>query len=154
MTHLKTITVPLPHFLGYDEAKHSENTQGGVGAAFKSMTATIVTQELEDLTPADIEDGVEPKTQPTQTQKIDIFSSDVTPIDVGGLPSDIRESGDWAIVDGFNKMKYDLVFADHNIDPRTVQSVIFDMVVAGDYNIAVIGFSDANKAAEGGRSVC
>ena len=136
-------------FSGYDEAKHSENTQGGVGAAFKGMTATIVTQELEDLTPADIEDGVEPKAQPTQTQKIDIFSSDVTPIDVGGLPSDIRESGDWAIVDGFNKMKYDLVFADHDIDPRTVQSVIFDMVVAGDYNIAVIGFSDANKAAEG-----
>ncbi|CAI8014601.1 hypothetical protein GBAR_LOCUS9108 [Geodia barretti] len=136
-------------FSGYDEAKHGGNTQGGVGAAFKGMTATIVTQELEDLTPADIEDGVEPKAQPTQTQKIDIFSSDVTPIDVGGLPSDIRESGDWAIVDGFNKMKYDLVFADHDIDPRTVQSVIFDMVVAGDYNIAVIGFSDANKAAEG-----
>ena len=136
-------------FSGYDEAKHSGNTQGGVGAAFKGMTATIVTQELEDLTPADIEEGVEPKAQPTQTQKIDIFSSDVTPIDVGGLPSDIRESGDWVIVDGFNKMKYDLVFADHDIDPRTVQSVIFDMVVAGDYNIAVIGFSDANKAAEG-----
>ena len=136
-------------FSGYDEAKHSGNIQGGVGAAFKKMTATVITQALEDLTPDEIEEGVEPKAQPAQTQKIDIFSSDVTPIDVGGLPSDIRESGDWAIVDGFNKMKYDLVFEEHDIDPRTVQSVVFDMVVAGDYNIAVIGFSDANKAAEG-----
>ena len=136
-------------FSGYDEAKHGGNIQGGVGAAFKGMTATVITQALEDLTPEEVEDGVEPKAQPAQTQKIDIFSSDVTPIDVGGLPSDIRESGDWAIVDGFNKMKYDLVFEEHDIDPRTVQSVIFEMVVAGDYNIAVIGFSDANKAAEG-----
>ena len=136
-------------FSGYDEGKHSGNIQGGVGAAFKQMSATVMTQELEDLTPEEIEDGVEPKAQPVQTQKIDIFSSDVTPIDVGGLPSDIRTSGDWALVDGFNKMKYDLVFEEHDIDPRTVQSVVFDMVVAGDYNIAVIGFSDANKAAEG-----
>ena len=82
-------------------------------------------------------------------KRLKFFSSDVTPIDVGGLPSDIRTSGDWAIVDGFNKMKYDLVFADHGIEARTVQSVVFDMVVAGDYNIAVIGFSDANRAAEG-----
>ncbi|MDE0466656.1 MAG: hypothetical protein OYL97_06335 [Candidatus Poribacteria bacterium] len=133
-------------FNGYDPAKHSDNIQGGVGAAFKSMTVTVITQELEELTPEEIEDGVEPKAQPAQTQKLEIFSSDVTPIDVGGLPSDIRESGDWAIVDGFNKMKYDLVFADHDIDPRTVQSVVFDMIVAGDYNIAVIGFSEANKA--------
>ena len=133
-------------FNGYDPAKHSDNIQGGVGAAFKGMTVTVITQELEDLTPEEIEDGVEPKAQPAQTQKLEIFSSDVTPIDVGGLPSDIRESGDWAIVDGFNKMKYDLVFADHDIDPRTVQSVVFDMIVAGDYNIAVIGFSEANKA--------
>ncbi len=136
-------------FSGYDENKHGGNIQGGVGAAFKKMTATVITQELEDLTPEEIEEGAEPKAQPAQTQKIDIFSSDVTPIDVGGLPSDIRESGDWALVDGFNKMKYDLVFEEHDIEPRTVQSVVFDMVVAGDYNIAIIGFSDANKAAEG-----
>ena len=136
-------------FSGYDDNKHGGNIQGGVGAAFKKMTATVITQELEDLTPKEIEDGVEPKAQPVKTQKIDIFGSDVTPIDVGGLPSDIRESGDWAIVDGFNKMKYDLVFEEHDIEARTVQSVVFDMVVAGDYNIAVIGFSDANKAAEG-----
>ena len=139
----------VTQFSGYDEAKHGGNLQGGVGAAFKAMTITVVTQELEDLTPEEIEEGVDPKSQPAQTEKIEVFSSDVTPIDVGGLPSDVRTSGDWAIVDGFNKMKYDLVFADHGIEARTVQSVVFDMVVAGDYNIAVIGFSDANKAAEG-----
>ena len=47
-------------------------------------------------------------------------------------------------------MKYDLLLTDEkiNIDPRTVKSVVFDMVVAGDYNIAVIGFSEANRAEE------
>lgn len=141
----------VTQFSGYDEAKHGGNIQGGVGAAFKGMTITVITQELEDLTPEEIEEGVEPKSQPEQTQKIEVYINDVTPIDVGGLPSEIRDSvdGKWKIVDGFNKMKYDLIFADHDIDPRTVKSVVFDMVVAGDYNIAVIGFSDANKAAEG-----
>ncbi len=141
----------VTRFPGYDEAKHSGHLQGGVGAAFKSMTITIITQALEELTPEEIDEGVDPKSQPEQTQKIDVFGDEITPIDVGGLPSDIRDSvdGQWKIVDGFNKMKYDLIFADHDIDPRTVKSVVFDMVVAGDYNIAVIGFSEANKAAEG-----
>ena len=141
----------VTQFSGYDENQHGGNLQGGVGAAFKGLTATVMTQELEDLTPAEIEEGVAPKSQPSQTQKIEVFVNDITPIDVGGLPSEIRDSvdGEWKIVNGFNKMKYDLVFADHGIDPRTVQSVVFDIVVAGDYNIAVIGFSDANKAAEG-----
>ena len=140
-----------PQFRPFDKDKHSDRIQGGVGAAFKGMTVTVVTQEVEDLTPEEIEDGVEPTTKPAQTQKIEVFVNDVTPIDVGGLPSEIRESvdGQWVLVDGFNKMKYDLVFADHGIEPRTVQSVVFDMVVAGDYNIAIIGFSNANKAAEG-----
>ena len=141
----------VTQFSGYDENKHGGNIQGGVGAAFKSMTVTVITQELEALTPDEIEEGVEPDIQPEQTQKIEVFVNDITPIDVGGLPSDIRDSvdGDWRIVDGFNKMKYDLVFADHDIEPRTVKSVVFDMVVAGDYNIAVIGVSAANRAAEG-----
>ena len=140
-----------PQFRPFDKDKHSDRIQGGVGAAFKGMTVTVVTQEVEDLTPEEIEDGVEPKTQPAQTQKIEVFVNDVTPMDLGGLPSEIRDSvdGSWKIVDGFNKMKYDLIFADHGIEPRTVQSVVFEMVVAGDYNIAIIGFSNANKAAEG-----
>ena len=140
----------VTQFSGYDENLHGDNLQGGVGAAFKKMTIRVVTQELEDLTPEEIEEGVEPKSGPVDTlPPIDVFSSDVTPIDVGGLPSEIRTSGDWAIVDGFNKMRYDLVFADHDIDPRTVQSVNFEIIAAGDYNIAVIGFSEANRAAEG-----
>ena len=140
-----------PQFRPFDKDKHSDRIQGGVGAAFKGMTVTVVTQEVEDLTPEEVEEGVEPKTKPAQTQKIEVFVNDVTPIDLGGLPSEIRDSvdGSWKIVDGFNKMRYDLVFADHGIEPRTVQSVVFDMIVAGDYNIAIIGFSNANKAAEG-----
>lgn len=141
----------VTQFSGYDENKHGQNIQGGVGAAFKSMTVTVITQEVEDLTPEEIADGVEAAIQPEQTQKIEVFVNDITPIDVGGLPSEIRDSvdGEWKIVDGFNKMKYDLIFADHDIEPRTVKSVVFDIVVAGDYNIAVIGVSEANKAAEG-----
>ena len=141
----------VTQFSGYDANLHSDNLQGGVGAAFKSMTITVITQEVEDLTPEEIEEGVEPKSQPAQTQTIEVFINDITPIDVGGLPSEIRDStdGQWVMVDGFNKMKYDLIFEEHQIEPRTVQSVVFDMVVAGDYNIAVIGFSNANKAAEG-----
>ena len=141
----------VTQFSGYDENKHGQNIQGGVGAAFKTMTVTVITQEVEDLTAEEIEEGVEPATQPEQTQKIEVFVNDITPIDVGGLPSEIRDSvdGEWKIVDGFNKMKYDLIFADHDIEARTVKSVVFDMVVAGDYNIAVIGVSAANRAAEG-----
>ena len=141
----------VTQFSGYDANLHSDNLQGGVGAAFKSMAITVITQEVEDLTPEEIEEGVEPKSQPAQTQTIEVFINDITPIDVGGLPSEIRDStdGQWVMVDGFNKMKYDLIFEEHGIEARTVQSVVFDMVVAGDYNIAVIGFSNANKAAEG-----
>ncbi len=141
----------VTQFSGYDANLHSDNLQGGVGAAFKSMAITVITQEVEDLTPEEIEEGVEPKSQPAKTEKIEVFINDITPIDVGGLPSEIRDStdGKWVMVDGFNKMKYDLVFEEHGIEARTVQSVVFDMVVAGDYNIAVIGFSNANKAAEG-----
>ena len=59
----------------------------------------------------------------------------------------IKESvdGEWKIAEGFNRMKYDLVFEDHEIEPRTVKSVVFDMIVAGDYNIAIIGVSSANQ---------
>lgn len=141
----------VTQFSGYDENKHGQNIQGGVGAAFKSMTVTVITQATEELTADEIADGVEPAIQPEQTQKIEVFVNDITPIDVGGLPSEIRDSvdGEWKIVDGFNKMKYDLIFEEHDIEPRTVKSVVFDMVVAGDYNIAVIGVSAANRAAEG-----
>ena len=136
----------LTDFEGYDPDLHAGNIQGGVGAAVKSLKISIVTQELEDIGIEELAEGVEPSLQPEQQIEIEVFSDEIAPVDV--TIDRVRDSidGEWKIVDGFNKMKYDLVFADHDIDPRTVKSVIFNMVVAGDYNIAIIGFSSANQA--------
>ena len=46
-------TSAFTDFEAYDPDVHSDNIQGGVGAAFKSMKITIVTQELEELIPQD-----------------------------------------------------------------------------------------------------
>ncbi|MCE2399947.1 hypothetical protein J4G08_03565 [Candidatus Poribacteria bacterium] len=136
----------ITDFDGYDPNLHGENIQGGVGAAFKMMVINIITQELEDVSVEELEEGYEPSLQPEQSQQIEVFIDDITPVDAA--VDEVRDSvdGEWKIVDGFNKMRYDLVFADHDIDPRTVKSVDFEMVVAGDYNIAVVGFSEANMA--------
>ncbi len=143
-------TSAFTDFDSYEPGLHSDNIQDGVGAAFKSMKITIVTQELEELTRADIEGGLEPDLLPKMTHQFYVFAADLVPVDHAGGSSEVRDSvdGKWKIVTGFNKMKYDLILADEklNIDPRTVKSVTFEMVVAGDYNIAVIGFSEANKA--------
>ena len=139
-------------FRSYDPDLHSNHIQEGVGAAFKSMRITIITQSLHKLPPAAIAEGIEPELLPEVTHQFHIFADELVPVDHGGGPSEIRDSvdGKWKIVTGFNKMKYELMLTDENIniDPRTVKSVVFDMVVAGDYNIAVIGFSEANRAAE------
>lgn len=137
-------------FDNYDPELHDGNIQEGVGVAFKSMKITIVTQELEELTPEDIKEGIEPDHLPEETRYIEVDADQIVPINHAGGPSVIRDSvdGKWKIASGFNKMKYDLNLTDQSIDidPRTVKSVVFDMVVAGDYNIAVIGFSEANKS--------
>ena len=135
----------ITDFEGYDPDQHNQNIQGGVGAAFKSMVVNIITQELEDVSAEDLADGYEPSLQPEQSQQIEVTLDEITPV---AATHNVRDSvdGNWKIVDGFNKMKYDLVFAEHDIDPRTVKSVVFEMIVAGDYNIAVIGFSEANMA--------
>lgn len=134
----------------YDSDLHSDNIQEGVGVAFKSMKITIVTQELEELIPEEIKEGIEPKHLPEETRQIFVDADQIVPLNHAGGSSVIRDSVDkkWKIVSGFNKMKYDLNLTDPSIDidPRTVKSVVFDMVVAGDYNIAVIGFSEANKS--------
>ena len=139
-------------FLGYDPDLHSNNIQEGVGAAFKSMKITIVTQAFEELPFAAIAKGVEPALLPEMTHHFYVYADELVPIDHAGGPSEIRDSvdGNWKIVNGFDKMKYDLMLTDAkiNIDPRTVKSVVLEMVVAGDYNIAVIGFSEANRAEE------
>ena len=146
--HTSTFT----DFRSYDPDRHSDHIQAGVGAAFKSMKITIVTQGFEKLSFAAIAKGVEPALLPEMTHRFDVFADELVPVDHAGGPSEIRDAvdGQWKIVNGFNKMKYDLILTDEkiNIDPRTVKSVVFDMVVAGDYNIAVIGFSEANRAAE------
>ena len=143
-------TSAFTDFRAYDPEQHSNHIQEGVGAAFKSMKITIVTQALEELPFAAIVEGVEPGLLPEQTHQFEIYANELVPIDHAGGPSEVRDSvdGKWRIVSGFNKMKYDLRLTDAkiNIDPRTVKSVVFDMVVAGDYNIAVIGFSEANRA--------
>ena len=145
-------TSAFTDFEAYDPDGHHHHIQEGVGAAFKSMKVTIVTQELEELIRTDIEQGIEPEPLPEMTHRFDVYANELVPVDHAGGPSEIRDSvdGKWKIVNGFNKMKYDLILTDAkiNIDPRTVKSVVFDMVVAGDYNIAVIGFSKANRAAE------
>lgn len=136
----------ITDFEGYAPDLHGENIQGGVGAAFKSMVINIVTQALEEVSAEDLEAGYEPSLQPEQSQQIEVTIDNIDPVDAA--VDQVRDSvdGEWKIADGFNKMKYDLVFAEHDIDPRTVKSVDFEMVVAGDYNIAVIGFSEANMA--------
>ena len=143
-------TSAFTDFRAYDPDLHSKHIQEGVGAAFKSMKITIVTQALHKLPPAAIAEGIEPELLPEQTFQFEVYADELVPVDHAGGPSEIRDSvdGKWRIVSGFNKMKYDLILADPkiNIDPRTVKSVVFDMVVAGDYNIAVIGFSKANRA--------
>ena len=48
-------------FRSYDPDLHNNNIQEGVGAAFKSMRITIVTQALEKLPPAAIAEGIEPR---------------------------------------------------------------------------------------------
>ncbi len=145
-------TSAFTDFRSYDPDLHRGNLQEGVGAAFKSMKVTIVTQALEKLPAAAIAEGIEPDPLPEMTHRFDVFADELVPIDHAGGPSEVRDSvdGKWRIVSGFNKMKYDLMLMDEkiNIDPRTVKSVVFDMVVAGDYNIAVIGFSEANRAEE------
>ncbi|MCY4402153.1 MAG: hypothetical protein OXD54_06200 [Candidatus Poribacteria bacterium] len=137
-------------FDNYDPDRHSNNLQEGVGAAFKSMKITVVTQALEDLHIDDIREGIEPKLLSEKTHHFDVTADQVVPVILAGGDSKIRTSvdGEWKIVNGFNKMKYDFNLLDSaiNIDPRTVKSVVFDMVVAGDYNIAIIGFSEANKS--------
>lgn len=136
----------ITDFEGYNESSHGENIQGGVGAAFKTMNVKIITQSLEDVSAEDLEAGYQPSLLPEESQEIAVFIDDIVPVTAG--TDVVRDSvdGEWKLVSGFDKMKYDLVFEQHDIDPRTVKSVVFDMVVAGDYNIQIIGFSTANMA--------
>lgn len=135
-------------FTFYDPDQHGNNIQAGVGTAVKSMQITIVTQPLAELTPEEIDEGIEADPLPKKTYIFDITADQLLPVGASKIVDSV--DSEWKIVTGFNKMKYDLNLQDIdiNIDPRTVKSVVFEMIVAGDYNIAVIGLSDANKAEE------
>ena len=119
-----------------------ENIQGGVGAAVKTITVTIVTQGLEELTVDEREAGEVARQLPEEQQKFTVFSDEILP--VGG--STVHETGDWKIVEGFDAMQYELNLEalDDPINPRQVKSVLFEIIAAGDYNISVVGFSGAN----------
>ena len=119
--------------------------QGGVGAAVKGITVRVITQALSGFP----DQGPDRPAGPERTQIIRVFVDDIVPVE----GSKVEESVDaqWKIVEGFNKMQYILDFTSEElpngpIDPRTVKSVEFDMMVAGDYNIVVIGFSEANRS--------
>ncbi len=119
-----------------------EKIQGGVGAAVKAITVTIVTQELEELTIDEREAGEVARQFPEEQQKFTVFSDEIVPVGA----STVQETGNWKIVEGFDSMQYELNLEalDDPINPRQVKSVSFEMIVAGDYNISVVGFSGAN----------
>ena len=128
-----------------EDAGHVAKIQGGVGAAVKSMKVHVITQKLSG-SPAD---GPDRPLGPERTQTISVFIDDLVAVEGSAEP--IETSDGWKIVEGFNKMQYTLDLTSEElpngpIDPRTVKSVEFEMTVAGDYNIVVIGFSEANRS--------
>ena len=129
------------HPLAFDNLPE-ENAQGGVGAAVKVITVTVVTQGLEELTVDEREAGEVARQLPEEQRKFTVFSDAIVPVGA----STVHETGEWKIVEGFNAMQYELNLEalDDPINSRQVKSVAFEMIVAGDYNISVVGFSGAN----------
>ncbi|MCZ6679909.1 MAG: hypothetical protein O7E52_21965 [Candidatus Poribacteria bacterium] len=126
-----------------ERGDHTIRVQGGVGAAFKEMVIRVTTQGLRGLS----SEGPDRPLGTEQTRTIRVFADDLVPVEGSAPP---RDSDDrrWKIVEGFDAMQYILDFTDPDIDidPRQVKSVDLEMIVAGDYNIAIIGFSSANQS--------
>jgi hypothetical protein len=134
-------------FASHDPDAHFDRIQGGVGVAVKEILVRVTTQGLT----GSAEEGPDRPVGPDKKEPvIRVGIDELTPVDIVGPEPRVSDDGQWKIAEGFIAMKYQLVFEDHQIDPRQVKSVEFEMVVAGDYNIAIVGFSDANKAPEGG----
>ncbi len=131
-----------------ERPEHVRFIQGGVGVAVKGLKVHLVTQPLGGFP----EQGPDRPPGRERTRTIPVFLDAITAVEGSNDP---RETPDgYKIVEGFDKMQYVLDFndpdplstADEPIDPRTVKSIEFEMDVAGDYNIAFIGFSEANKS--------
>lgn len=56
-----------------------------------------------------------------------------------------KDFGAWKVANGFDSFQYVFEFEKFKIDRLTVKKVVFNMTVAGDYNILVSGFSPENK---------
>ena len=111
-------------------SKFGSRLQAGVGVAVKGITTTVT-----------LENG--------STRTIRAFIDDIVAVEGSAPP--VETSDGYKIAEGFNKMQYTLDLTSEElstgpIDPRTVKNVEFEMDVAGDYNIVVIGFSEANKS--------
>ena len=81
------------------------------------MKITIITQALDEISAEEIADGIEPDLLPEERQEIEVFIDEILPLDPA--VDQIRDSvdGEWKIADGFNKMRYELNFEQHDIDP-------------------------------------
>ena len=134
-------------FREHDPVLDADKIQGGIGVAFKELVVRVTTQGFLEQTDPE----AEPVLGPEETRTIRAGIDQITPVESNpaNSVSPPRESvdGEWMIVDGFGSMQYELNFAnlDDPIEPRTVKNVEFEMMVAGDYNIVVIGFSAANQ---------
>ena len=86
------------------------------------------------------------KLLPAEKTEIEVGLDEIQAVEGYEPPRDSSD-GDWKVADGFGAMSYELNLGEieGGIDPRTVTNVEFDMVVAGDYNIVVTGYSEANK---------
>jgi hypothetical protein len=58
-----------------------------------------------------------------------------------------ESDGEYWAANGFDSFQCMLDLTKENIDPRTVQSLVIEMKVKGDYWIEVLGFSSKNKGA-------
>jgi hypothetical protein len=143
-----------------DAAKEAGLAQGGVGAAFKSMHVTVVTQRQqlieEEKREIDPETGeeviIEPakyELQPEETIEFDLTPADVTPTTLAdGSPDPNSQGGvdmgGWQVALGFDSFQCVIDLMEREINPRTVKKMEFLMDVAGDYYIEVLGYSPLN----------
>ena len=128
-----------------ERGDHTIKLQGGVGVAVREIIARVTTQSLRDPLPGEGPDRPLGSDKQESPIVVRAFEDSVKAVE-GSKEPRLSDNGLWKIAEGFDAIQYDLVFAEHDIDPRTVKAVEFELMVAGDYNIVVIGFSQANQS--------